>query len=323
MPCYRPLDAYVVAGKSKHGKKRIAFKRIIGETIEKIQLPCGQCIGCKTIRSLSWALRCTHEMSLHDRNCFITLTYDDKHLPQNYSLDDPSLRKVGKSPFQLFIKRFRKSISPIKIRYFMCGEYGDDSWRPHYHAIIFGYDFPDKIRVQSTDVANPYFISPLLSKLWPMGFHIIAEANFDTAAYVARYCLKKITGENAVSHYYRSIVDGFNPYTGEFDSWREVELVPEYATMSRRPAIGKGWYEKFKMDCYPSDYLIVDGRKVPIPKYYDKLLELEDEYTHAAIKTKRELRIALMDESEKSRERLKQKEAVKKAQSQSLTRIKI
>lgn len=312
MPCYRPITAFVAKGKTENGKKKIVFRRpkII---MEEIQLPCGQCIGCKLLRSITWATRCMHEMQLHDSNCFITLTYDDAHIPSDQSL--------LKSEFQKFLKRLRKSIYPRKISYFMCGEYGEQTWRPHYHAIIFGYGFPDKIRVQIMEVENPYFISSHLTKLWPFGYHIIAEANFDTAAYVARYCTKKITGDKAAAHYTRTLTD-WNETTGEITFWKEVELLPEYATMSRNPSIGKDWFAKFKKDCYPSDFLIIDGRKVPVPKYYDKLLERENEFQLAAQKQKRKM-AAILNKAETTLARLAVREDCKKAQTISLKRGKI
>ena len=254
-----------------------------------------------------------HEIQLHDDNCFITLTYDDEHMPSDYSL--------RKEDFQKFLKRLRDHIKPKKIRYFMCGEYGEDSWRPHYHAIIFNYDFPDKLRVQSKEVDNPYYISPELSSLWPYGYHIIAEANFDTAAYVARYCTKKITGDKAETHYHRTILD-WNEFTGEIYHYEEVQLEPEYATMSKKPAIGKEWFDKYKTDCYPSDFLIVDGRKVPIPKYYDKLLEIENEYLLKQQKAVRKVK-AMLHPEEQTFMRLYQREKAKKAQFNTLKRNKI
>jgi len=242
-----------------------------------------------------------HEIQTTKDNtaCFITLTYNDKNLPDDYSLN--------KQHFKDFLKRFRKAIEPAKIRYFMCGEYGDDSWRPHYHAIIFGYDFtlsqeykkilhPPRIRMQSIETENPYYLSDFLSALWDKGNHLIANATFETAAYVARYITKKITGEKAEQHYNRFIWD-WNEFTGEIFNMREVQLQPEYATMSRGrkkegqtgSGIGSEWYEKYKSDCYPSDYLVRDGNKISVPKYYDKLLEQEDEVLFSAMKVKREL----------------------------------
>lgn len=320
MPCYRPIEAYIAKGKTDNGKKVIVFRKP-PVFMERIQLPCGQCIGCRLVRSVTWAARCMHEIQLHQDNCFITLTYDDENLPNDYSLPSKEQKSKGQSHFQLFLKRLRKDIAPRKIRYFMCGEYGGSSWRPHYHAIIFGYDFPDKQRVQSSDVDNPYFISTQLSRLWPYGFHIIAEANFDTAAYVARYCTKKVNGEKAESHYKRTILD-WEETTGEIKYFKEVDLAPEYATMSRRPGIGADWYDKYKSDCYPSDYLIVDGRKVPVPKYYDKLLEKENSLKIAAIKQRRKLK-AILNKEENTLARLSVREHVKKEQAKSLSRRKV
>jgi hypothetical protein len=312
MPCYRPLDAYIIAGRTENGKQIISFKRE-DNWKEPIKLPCGQCIGCKLLKSVNWAIRCEHEMSLHDANCFITLTYDEENLPKDYSLN--------KWHFEKFMKRFRKEISPKKIRYFMCGEYGDESWRPHYHAIIFGYDFPDKMRVQTQEVDNPYFLSAQLAKLWPFGHHMITNATFETAAYVARYCTKKITGDHAEEHYKKEIID-FCEFTGEVYSFIQTQLEPEYATMSRRPGIGKDWYKKYKTDCYPSDYLVRNGNKIPIPRYYDKLLEREEEVKLAQIKVSRKIK-AMKNKCETTYDRLVAREHCKIKQAETLKRNKI
>lgn len=312
MPCYRPLDAYIIAGRTKNGKQLISFKRE-NNWKEPIKLPCGQCIGCRLLRSVNWAIRCEHEMTKHDANCFITLTYNDENIPNDYSLQ--------KHHFQNFMKRLRRAIAPTKIRYFMCGEYGDQTWRPHYHAIIFGYDFPDKIQVQSKEVDNPYYLSGQLTKLWPKGNHMIANATFETAAYVARYCTKKITGDKAEQHYSRTIMD-FNEVTGELKSYLEAQLEPEYATMSRKPGIGKDWYDEFKNDCYPSNYLVRNGHKLPIPRYYDKLLEREDEVLHAQIKVARKLAARLRNE-DSTPDRLRARELCKTKQAETLQRNKI
>ena len=235
MPCYNPLEAYIAPGKTDKGKKQIVWKRKDGLT--PINLPCGQCIGCRLNRSVMWATRCMHEAQLYDDNCFITLTFDEEHLPQDYSLNHDY--------FQKFMKRLRKEIYPRKVRYFMCGEYGDDTWRPHFHAILFNWDFPDKIKYSVTGNENPYFISEQLYRLWPFGFHLIGELTFETAAYVARYCVKKITGDDAEAHYNRIITD-WNEVTGEITFMKEVSLLPEYARMSTNPGIGYDWLKKYK-----------------------------------------------------------------------------
>ena len=137
MPCYSPLTAY--KGKSTDsGKMCLSFKRSEGlfGSFSAINLPCGQCIGCRLERSRQWAVRCMHEASLHDENSFLTLTYSDENLPPGGSLHLPD--------FQNFMKRLRKSIAPKRVRFYHCGEYGDILSRPHYHALLFGYDFDDR-----------------------------------------------------------------------------------------------------------------------------------------------------------------------------------
>lgn len=253
MACYFPIDAF----RSHAGG--VTFTRKGAYLDLPIQLPCNQCIGCKLEKSRQWALRCTHEAQLYSNNSFITLTYNSDHLPiTNNSLPTLSLRH-----FQLFIKRLRKKYSNKSIRFFHCGEYGDLNHRPHYHALLFNHDFEDKT-YWKTHNDQKYYTSEALDALWTdpktktnMGFSTIGDLTFDSAAYVARYCLKKITGKNAEDHY--------------------QGRVPEYATMSRRPGIGQGWLEKYKSDVYPSGFIIHEGQKMQPPKYYDRITNETDE----------------------------------------------
>jgi len=212
-----------------------------------------------------------HEASLHDSNSFLTITYSDEHLPEDGSL---SVRAV-----QLFFKRLRKSLGPTRIRYFAVGEYGELTWRPHYHAIIFGYQFPDLVPWRATGRGNTTYRSAFLEQLWPWGHCEVGHVSSESAGYVARYCMKKVGGERAAAHYVRP-----HPLTGEF--WR---IVPEFALMSRRPGIGSGWYDQFSRDCFPSDYLVIDGQKRPVPRYYKSKLE-EDAKLRLAYRTKKEAR---------------------------------
>ena len=185
-----------------------------------------------------------------------------------------------------------------------------------------------------SEVGNSYYISKFLTDLWGKSKNdpIIAPVTWESAAYVARYCTKKINGDgyydrvkrrmvSPEEHYNRLIID-WNEFTGEIYEFKEVNLEPEYATMSRRPGIGKGWFEGFKSDCYPSNFLIHDGHKSPIPKYYDKLLEMEDKIEFKAIKMARELAL-LHCKDELTPERLKQRHAAKMAQYKTLRRNKI
>ena len=295
MPCYSPLKGFV--NKENGG---ITFKRssIAGAEME---VACGQCLGCRLDRSRMWAMRIVHEASLYDDNCFITLTYAPENLPYGGTL--------VKEHFQKFMKRLRKRFAPRKIRYYHCGEYGDQLDRPHYHACLFNLDFPDKELFQERE-GNLLFTSQILSELWPYGFSTIGELTFESAAYTARYCLKKVTGKNAHDHYLRCDEDGVA-------FWLE----PEYTTMSRRPGIGKDWYEKYKSDLFPSDEVPVPGSGVfkKVPRYYETILQSEDADTHEEIKrVRRAFREAHADEY--TPERLMAKYKVQKAKKEMLKR---
>lgn len=217
-----------------------------------VTVPCGQCVGCRLERSRQWAIRCVHEASLYEDNCFLTLTYNDDHLPKDRSLDVRA--------FQLFMKRLRKEHGD-GIRFFHCGEYGPRYGRPHYHACIFNFDFADKKLWKITNEV-PLYISENLCRLWPYGYSTVGAVTFQSAAYVARYIMKKITGDAAASHY--EWVD---------DQGEVHQRKPEYTTMSRRPGIGKGWLEKYTSDVYPGDFVVLNGTKMRPPKYYDRQYE--------------------------------------------------
>ena len=146
MSCYSPLKAYKIHGvKTESNKAVLVFNHrlTIGKTYSEVDLPCGQCIGCRIDKSRDWACRCYHEASMYDENCFVTFTYDDENLPEN-----GSLTRGSQSDFTLFMKRLRKKVKK-KIRYFQCGEYGDTTGRPHHHACLFGFDFEDKVLYSS------------------------------------------------------------------------------------------------------------------------------------------------------------------------------
>lgn len=151
--------------------------------LKGLTLPCGNCMECQMQHSLEWAYRCTLESSLYKQNCMLTLTYATENLPENNS--------VSKRDFQLFMKRLRKFLSPRKIRFFGCGEYGDLKGRPHYHIIIFGYDFEDKYLFFVDKKENNLYRSPTLEKLWTNGLSSIGEVNFNTAKYCTLYLQKK------------------------------------------------------------------------------------------------------------------------------------
>ena len=246
MPCYRPLEAWRSKNLTKNGKRGITFTISEAYSDIPIELPCGQCIGCKLERSRQWAIRCVNEASLHDDNCFITLTYSPENLPVDGSLN--------KRDFQLFMKRLRKKFPDKKIKYFHCGEYGEKYERPHYHACIFNFDFSDRVHYKTTNGVKIY-TSETLNTLWGLGFCTTGNVTFESAAYVARYITKKITGPGAADHY----------------NGRE----PEYTTMSRRPGIGKEFYDLYKDEIFPDDFMVINGKKVGVPKFYENQVDQE------------------------------------------------
>ncbi|WNK13078.1 MAG: replication initiator protein [Microvirus sp.] len=253
MRCVRPIQAWQTDG------GQIVFAER-GKIRRSLTLRCGQCVGCRLERSRQWAVRCMHEAQLHVSNSFVTLTYDDEHVPR-----DGSLRY---SDFQYFMKRLRLEYGPT--RFYMCGEYGEQFKRPHFHACLFGLYFPDRVLFRETEAGSSIFTSVALTRLWPHGFSSVGDVTFESAAYVARYVMKKVTGALADDHYAR--VDS--------ESGEMYWLVPEFTRMSLKPGIGAPWMDRFYPDVFPNDYVLVRGRKCRPPRYYQKwLTSLEDCFT--------------------------------------------
>lgn len=303
MPCYSPLKAFRSKFVNLSGKRSLVFnERDALQPDDPLMIPCGQCIGCRLKYSAQWAARCFHESQLYEDNCFLTLTFSPEFLPADGNI---SVRDC-----QLFIKRLRKKFSSVRIRFAYCGEYGELSQRPHYHLLVFGFDFPDKTLWSEKD-GMKLWRSEILEQLWPFGNSLIGSLSFDSAAYVARYMCKKLKGKGALGY------TTFDPLTGEILH----ERTPEFFHMSRRPGIGRGWFEKFFSDCYPSDFFVVDGRKFMPPKYYDSQFEIVNPYVMDDVKEKRLVasrsRVAL---AESTPERLTVREKVKAAEINQLKR---
>ena len=271
MPCFKPLKAYYDSGQVVFAEPRFG-------DYSEMSLPCGQCVGCRLERSRQWAIRCMHEAQLYKRNCFITLTYDEDHLPIDRSLDYRH--------FQLFMKKLRKHYSgydavdvdgvlTYPIRFYMAGEYGENFGRPHFHACLFNFDFPDKVFYKKTGSGSAIYNSKILDKIWGQGFTSIGDVTFQSAAYVARYIMKKVNGDSAKSHY--------------IDSETGVCIKPEFNKMSLKPGIGFNWYDKYKTDVYPHDYVVVNGKKVKPPKYYDRKFQEEFPVEYDMIAFEREV----------------------------------
>lgn len=285
MACYRPLTAYRRDG-------QVVFSKKVGPNRAGLLLPCGQCRGCRLDRSREWAIRCVHEAQLHDANCFLTLTYDEEHVPADGSLN--------KTHWQKFAKRLRKHVGPF--RFLHVGEYGGLYHRPHYHALLFGVDFAfDRELYAGGD--TPLFVSSTVSKAWRFGFHTIGAVSMQSASYVAKYTLKKVTGKaKAAGRVF-------------FDQAAELpyQVESEYATMSRggrgkgKGGIGSEWFKKFRSDVFPSDECVVDGKVFRPPRFYDsKLDDAEKELVRAK-------RMKSLDPSSMTDERLRVREKVAEA----------
>lgn len=294
MTCFKPLLAY--RGEADkiffYKKQKFRYKKLFYKA--EFKLPCGQCINCRLERSRQWAVRCLHEAKLHDSNCFITLTYSDEFRPEGDQLHLPH--------FQLFMKKLRKKYGN-GIRYFHCGEYTPINKYPHYHACIFGFDFDDRVYFKTTKSGSKLYTSKKLEKLWTFGYSSVGDVTFESAAYVARYICDKVTGKNAEKHYLDNM--GFlDKDTGEL-----IARVPEYTTMSRRPGIGSSFYDSLFSDIYPRDEVIIRGKSMQPPRYYDAKLKEADPGLFEIIKASR-VENALKFSADNTVERLSDREKV-------------
>lgn len=246
MTCYHPIRAWrSQTGRQANGKWPLVFNKTDGYSDLEVEIPCGRCIGCRLERSRQWAMRCVLESQLYERNCFLTLTYRDSDLPSDGSV---SVRAL-----QLFLKRLRKKYYDERIRFFACGEYGSKKFRPHYHLLLFNHSFDDAT-VWSRRSGQLLYRSAALEELWPYGFSTIGDVTFESAAYCARYILKKVTGADSREHY--------------------GARHPEFVTMSRRPGLASQWFDRYREDVYPGDRVVLrGGLSLFPPKFFDKLYE--------------------------------------------------
>lgn len=267
MPCYHPIPGWFSRHVNASGKRSIVFNVRDAATDQKTEVPCGQCLGCRLERSRQWAMRCMHEAKLHEDNCFITLTYSDAYLsllPQGRD----GKASLDPRDFVLFMKRLRKAYDH-PIRFFHCGEYGEQTERPHHHALLFGHRFDDLQLQSGRRTDGQQGISPELERLWGYGHCYVGDCTFESASYVARYSMKKITGPGADDHY----------------QGRQ----PPYLTMSRRPGIASNFFDKYNAEIYNRDSCLINGREVKPPKFYDNKLEKLDQEQFLIVKDARKL----------------------------------
>lgn len=285
MSCYHPVTLY----KSNQGRNPdtgnwpLVANPARGYHDMPVVVPCGKCVGCRIDKSRDWATRCVLEASEHEENCFITLTY---------AVTGPSLVKAD---FQKFMKRLRKKYGS-GIRFFHCGEYGSQGNRPHHHACLFNFTLQDKTLWTIRDGVRLYH-SEELNKIWGLGHTTVGEVTYKSAAYVARYVLKKIGGEGAAEHY----------------KGRE----PEYITMSRRPGIGLPWLNKYKQDLLSIDGIKLREGTFRPPRYFDHQIKKTDPKLMERIKNIRQKKI---NKTDNTPERLEVKERIKKRQIKQLKR---
>lgn len=320
MSCYHPLRGIVFGTNPDTGKKIIKVIKsdfsFEYPDVEYIKIPCGHCIGCRLKYSRVWADRCLAEASYYENNVFLTLTYDNEHLPKPNIMDngEPSpVNPLVKRDLQLFVKRLRKHLPDQKIRYFACGEYGSKNMRPHYHLILFNCKLEDAELLVKNEKEFRYYISNTISDCWKYGFHIITKVNWSTCAYVARYVVKKQVGAGA-------------------DVYDKYKYPSEFTLMSRKPGIGRKWFEDHAIDIYyGGSYIPTDegSHRIYPNKYYDDLFDIE--YPDAAyVLSEEKKQIIETNEKLKSNltslsylDRLESEEINKKAQTKILARKEV
>lgn len=272
MSCYHPLLGVPEDELSEKGKR--TYKVLPYSTFSQldkeiypgcIRIPCGHCIGCRLDYSRRWADRMILELDHCDgKAIFVTLTYDNEHVPLTED-DDTGLFgwfSLWKPDLQKFFKRLRKKYQDKEIRYYAAGEYGSNTFRPHYHAIIFGLSFEDfqDIRPRGkNEFGQVYYESEEFARIWDQGFCLLASVSWQTCAYVSRYVQKKVN----------------NSFTWLTD---QLGAEPEFSLMSRRPGLA-GHYINDHPDKMVYTNLYVNGYENPItlPKYLLEKLELTDQ----------------------------------------------
>lgn len=256
-------------------------------------IPCGSCAGCRIDYSRNWAARCMLEGVYHTHKYFITLTYNDEHLPREDVVNPLTgevlfVNVLRKRDFQLFMKRLRKKIAPARVRVFYSGEYGDKTDRPHFHCILYGYEFSDRHffysvkdghkRPYHVPGGTDYFISNELTALWGNGHCLISNVDTRSCMYVASYCSKKV--KKPKNEFERS---------RELVKWGSIEqttrhlprklldvraIQREFACMSRRPALGRQFFDDHKDEIYAYDKIPYPFDSKGLPdhlRYFDNL----------------------------------------------------
>ena len=290
MSCYKPLirlynpddreqsgRVYSLARFSQLNGKQLKYEDLMYNP-KVMLIPCGQCIGCRIRQREDWTTRIELEARDYPKEevWFITLTYDDDHVPGMIIKTGEIMRKVQytwkpgeKRPesvqillyedIQKFLKRLRKACRG-KLRYFVAGEYGEQTARPHYHMILYGWKPTDLENLYKIH-HNGYYTSKWLADLWGMGQIQIAQAVPETYRYVAGYVTKKmyeIDGKKANEYY-------------------ELGQTKPFACMSLKPGLGDHYYQEHKAEIWRQGYIQCNnGKRAQIPRYYEKQMEAEN-----------------------------------------------
>lgn len=258
-----PVTAYYSKEVNPSGKRSLVFDKKLSHSGVPIQISCQQCVNCRVQRAAAGAIRCVHESKSHEVNSFVTLTYSNANLPADGGL-------VHRD-FQLFMKRLREwwprncGNYPDKFKFVMCGEYGETTNRPHYHALLFGCDFSDRRFFSKTKTGDRLDTSEALTELWRLGHATVGNVTYESARYVCGYVLKKQTGPKAADHY--------------------MGRRPDYITWGN--GIGSDYFHKFGAANYSQDFIVLDGKKMRIPRYYDTKFEVLDPERFSVVKRER------------------------------------
>lgn len=284
MPCFHPLAAWRAKQPNPSGKTPITFRWAEADTSRPTETPCGRCIGCRLAWAREWGIRMMHEFNTTESRhpgmtYFCTFTYSEEHLPWSEESGTMTLRPLD---FTLFMKRLRydqvERGNDGKIRYFQGGEYGEKTERPHHHALLYAIKLDDLKRLNPrTPAARALYASDYLSRLWQKG-HVTVATNvtLQAARYIAAYVTKKKWAQSAT--------DLEKHYHGR---------TPEYHTMSRRPGLGREFWDRFHQDIINARHVSVlhSTRKLPVPRYYQNLWEQHDGDSFAAFRAELETTI--------------------------------
>lgn len=293
MACYHPIYAYYIPGiETENGKQKYfvrSFKSLqFDDRYQCKELPCGKCDGCKLEKAKQWSHRCVLESSLYEHNYFITLTYNDENLPTFQVGDDESmvlgtLRKDDLRAFNKVLRQhYKRKFGHDGIRFFACGEYGETSFRPHYHVIYFNLPLYDLKPYKKTKDNKMLYTSPTLDKLWKKGYVVVGEVNLKTCNYVARYIQKKQ-------------IQNLRLETGDY-----YDFEGEFTLCSRRPGIGYDYYKSHKDDIYLTDEIHLEGNTFKPPMYFDRQLDKDNPFLFNDIKNTREVK-SKIDEVQKGK----------------------